>query len=98
MAGSRITTLYAPAKVLWIVVVLAVLEISLSFDNAVVNATVLQGMDEVWRGRFLTWGMIFAVYGMYIFFPLADRRCRRGHWNRRRRWISRSTIRRAING
>ena len=59
------------AKVLWIVTILAVLEISLSFDNAVVNATVLQGMDEVWRRRFLTWGMIFAVYGMYIFFPLA---------------------------
>ena len=59
------------AKVLWIVVILAVLEISLSFDNAVVNASVLQDMDEVWRRRFLTWGMVFAVYGMYIFFPLA---------------------------
>ena len=59
------------AKVLWIVVILAVLEISLSFDNAVVNASVLQDMDEVWRRRFLTWGMVFAVYGMYVFFPLA---------------------------
>jgi uncharacterized protein len=59
------------ARVLWIVIVLAVLEVSLSFDNAVVNATVLEDMDEVWRQRFLTWGMIFAVYGMYIFFPLA---------------------------
>lgn len=58
-------------RVLWIVMVLAVLEVSLSFDNAVVNATVLEDMDEVWRQRFLTWGMIFAVYGMYIFFPLA---------------------------
>jgi len=57
--------------VLWIVAVLAVLEVSLSFDNAVVNATVLKDMDEVWRARFLTWGMVFAVYGMYIFFPLA---------------------------
>ncbi|HVR91736.1 MAG TPA: DUF475 domain-containing protein [Novosphingobium sp.] len=58
-------------RVLWIVVVLTVLEVSLSFDNAVVNATVLEGMDEVWRKRFLTWGMVFAVYGMYIVFPLA---------------------------
>ena len=57
--------------VLWIVAVLAVLEISLSFDNAVVNATVLETMDPVWRQRFLTWGMLFAVYGMYVFFPLA---------------------------
>ncbi len=64
-------TLAGMAQVLWIVAVLAVLEVSLSFDNAVVNATVLQDMDEVWRQRFLTWGMVFAVYGMYIFFPLA---------------------------
>ncbi len=56
---------------LWTVTVLAVLEVSLSFDNAVVNATVLQDMDEIWRKRFLTWGMIFAVYGMYVAFPLA---------------------------
>lgn len=58
-------------RVVWIVLVLSVLEVSLSFDNAVVNATVLEDMDEIWRRRFLTWGMIFAVYGMYIFFPLA---------------------------
>ena len=58
-------------RILWIVCVLAVLEISLSFDNAVVNASVLEGMDELWRKRFLTWGMLFAVYGMYVFFPLA---------------------------
>lgn len=64
-------TLAGAARVLWIVSVLAVLEISLSFDNAVVNATVLQDMDELWRRRFLTWGMVIAVYGMYIFFPLA---------------------------
>ena len=64
-------TLVGLLRVLWIVVVLSVLEVSLSFDNAVVNATVLEGMDEVWRKRFLTWGMVFAVYGMYIVFPLA---------------------------
>jgi hypothetical protein len=58
-------------EVLWIVAVLSVLEISLSFDNAVVNATVLQDMDPIWQKRFLTWGMVFAVYGMYIVFPLA---------------------------
>jgi len=59
------------ASVLWIVIVLTVLEVSLSFDNAVVNATVLQDMSEIWQKRFLTWGMVIAVYGMYILFPLA---------------------------
>jgi hypothetical protein len=58
-------------SVLWIVAVLSVLEISLSFDNAVVNATVLKEMDDVWQRRFLTWGMVFAVFGMRIVFPLA---------------------------
>ncbi len=64
-------TLGSLLHALWIVMILSVLEVSLSFDNAVVNATVLKDMDEVWQKRFLTWGMVFAVYGMYIFFPLA---------------------------
>jgi uncharacterized protein len=56
---------------LFIVGLLGVLETSLSFDNAVVNATVLQNMDALWRKRFLTWGMLIAVFGMRIVFPLA---------------------------
>ncbi|TNE33110.1 MAG: DUF475 domain-containing protein [Alphaproteobacteria bacterium] len=58
-------------SILWIVAVLSVLEISLSFDNAVVNASVLKNMDEVWQRRFLTWGIAFAVFGMRVIFPLA---------------------------
>lgn len=50
--------------------VLAVLEISLSFDNAVVNASVLTQMTEVWRRRFLTWGILLAVFGMRLVLPL----------------------------
>ncbi|HAU21948.1 MAG TPA: hypothetical protein DCS24_05010 [Erythrobacter sp.] len=64
-------TITGTAALLWIVVVLSVLEISLSFDNAVVNASVLKDMDEVWQRRFLTWGIAFAVFGMRIVFPLA---------------------------
>jgi hypothetical protein len=59
------------ASMLWIIVVLSILEVSLSFDNAVVNASVLKEMDEVWQRRFLTWGMVIAVFGMRIVFPLA---------------------------
>jgi len=51
--------------------VLAVLEVSLSFDNAIVNANRLKTMDPVWQGRFLTWGILIAVFGMRILFPLA---------------------------
>lgn len=67
----RTADLAATLQLLWIVVVLAILEISLSFDNAVVNAAVLEDMDEVWQRRFLTWGMVIAVFGMRIVFPLA---------------------------
>jgi hypothetical protein len=64
-------TVAGTAQMLWIIVILAVLEISLSFDNAVVNASVLKEMDEVWQKRFLLWGIAFAVFGMRIVFPLA---------------------------
>ena len=64
-------TLPGTLSVLWIVAVLGVLEVSLSFDNAVVNATVLRDMDDKWRRRFLTWGILIAVFGMRIVFPLA---------------------------
>lgn len=54
-----------------IVAVLGVLETSLSFDNAVVNASVLKNWDEKWRKRFLVWGLPVAVFGMRLVFPLA---------------------------
>lgn len=56
--------------VVWICFVLSILEVSLSFDNAAVNATVLKDMDPVWQQRFLTWGIAIAVFGMRIVFPL----------------------------
>ena len=55
---------------MFIVAVLAILEVSLSFDNAVVNAVVLKKMTPVWRRRFVTWGIAIAVFGMRIVFPL----------------------------
>jgi hypothetical protein len=53
-----------------IVLILGVLETSLSFDNAVVNASVLKNWDEQWRQRFLVYGMPIAVFGMRLVFPL----------------------------
>lgn len=49
---------------------LTLLEVSLSFDNAVVNAKVLTRMEEVWRHRFLTWGMVVAVFGTRLVLPI----------------------------
>ena len=50
--------------------ILAVMEVSLSFDNAVVNASVLKHWDEFWKMLFLTVGILVAVFGMRLLFPL----------------------------
>ena len=55
---------------LFLCAVLSLLEVSLSFDNAVVNATVLKKMTPLWRKRFLTWGILIAVFGMRLILPL----------------------------
>jgi hypothetical protein len=46
------------------------MEVSLSFDNAVVNASVLKTWDEFWQKLFLGVGIIIAVFGMRLLFPL----------------------------
>src|SRR5438067_107960 len=57
-------------QALWVAAVLGVLEVSLSFDNAVVNATVLRSWNAFWRKLFLTAGILVAVFGMRLLFPL----------------------------
>ncbi|MEI8096290.1 MAG: DUF475 domain-containing protein [Spirochaetales bacterium] len=84
--GSTVFALLALATAFWLgwqtggaaaglslaftALMLGVLETSLSFDNAVVNARVLATMSPFWRKMFLTLGMIIAVFGMRIVFPL----------------------------
>ncbi|PZR01089.1 MAG: hypothetical protein DI533_08470 [Cereibacter sphaeroides] len=63
-------TIPGTLTIFFIVCVLAVLEISLSFDNAIVNANKLKEMTPEWQHRFLTWGILIAVFGMRIIFPL----------------------------
>ncbi|MGC5412609.1 DUF475 domain-containing protein, partial [Streptomyces sp. DT225] len=53
-----------------VVAILSVLEISLSFDNAVVNAGILKKMSAFWQKIFLTIGVIIAVFGMRLVFPV----------------------------
>ena len=61
--GSELGALFS-------VFVLGVLEVSLSFDNAVINAAKLEKMSPLWQHRFLTWGMVIAVFGMRFLFPI----------------------------
>ena len=53
------------------IILLAALEISLSFDNAVVNAKVLKTMTPEWQDRFIKYGIPIAVFGMRFLFPIA---------------------------
>ncbi|WP_378735047.1 DUF475 domain-containing protein [Nocardia brasiliensis] len=63
--------LYGGPTALALAAILGILEVSLSFDNAVINATVLQRMSEFWQKIFLTIGVLIAVFGMRLVFPLA---------------------------
>ncbi len=49
---------------------LVLLEVTLSFDNAVVNAQVLKRMSPLWQRRFLTWGILVAVFGTRFVLPI----------------------------
>ena len=55
---------------LTITAIVANMELSVSFDNAVVNASVLRGWDHFWKMLFLTVGIIIAVFGMRLIFPV----------------------------
>ncbi|MFC5750113.1 DUF475 domain-containing protein [Actinomadura rugatobispora] len=68
--GLVAALLYGGPAGLALVAVLAILEISLSFDNAVVNAKVLDRMSPFWQKIFLTIGIAIAVFGMRLVFPL----------------------------
>jgi hypothetical protein len=49
---------------------LVALEVSLSFDNAIINARVLARMSPHWQRRFITWGMPVAVFGVRFVLPV----------------------------
>ncbi|MFI2349669.1 DUF475 domain-containing protein [Streptomyces sp. NPDC019443] len=68
--GLVAAVLYGGWTAFGIVAILSVLEISLSFDNAVVNAGILKKMSAFWQKIFLTIGVLIAVFGMRLVFPV----------------------------
>ncbi|MFP8906463.1 DUF475 domain-containing protein [Streptomyces atacamensis] len=69
-AGLVTAFLFGGWEAFALVGILSILEISLSFDNAVVNAGVLKKMNEFWQKIFLTIGILIAVFGMRLVFPI----------------------------
>lgn len=55
----------------FLVAVLAGFEVAMSFNNAIVNAAVLEKMNRFWRRMFMTVGLVIAVIGMRLLFPVA---------------------------
>jgi hypothetical protein len=55
---------------LWTVLVLTLLEVTFSADNAVVNSKVLVTMSPFWQKLFMTVGIFIAVFVMRFFMPL----------------------------
>ncbi|MBY8877796.1 DUF475 domain-containing protein [Actinacidiphila acidipaludis] len=70
VAGLALAFSVWGVKGLAIVAILSVLEISLSFDNAVINAGILRKMNAFWQKMFLTVGVLIAVFGMRLIFPV----------------------------
>jgi uncharacterized protein len=71
-AAILLYVLYAAGPAAFLLAcMLVVLEVTLSFDNAVINAKVLKDMSPVWQKRFLTWGILIAVVGTRIVLPIA---------------------------
>ncbi|MFF2130926.1 DUF475 domain-containing protein [Streptomyces olivochromogenes] len=68
--GLVAAVIYGGWTAFGVVAILAILEISLSFDNAVVNAGILKKMSAFWQKIFLTVGVLIAVFGMRLVFPV----------------------------
>jgi len=50
--------------------ILAVVELTFSFDNAIINAKVLGKLSKRWQTAFLSVGIIIAIFGMRVVFPI----------------------------
>ena len=53
-----------------IALVLILVEITFSFENAIINAKVLGQMSRFWQQMFMTVGIFIAVFGMRLVFPI----------------------------
>ena len=61
---------YMGVSSLLICIVLILVEVTFSFDNAIINARILADMDHFWRTMFMTVGMLIAVFGVRFIFPV----------------------------
>lgn len=61
---------YGGPAMLWLYAILVILEVTFSFDNAVINSKVLIKLSPLWQTLFLTVGIFFAVFVVRFIFPI----------------------------
>ena len=64
------TTYNKGPEALWLFVVLVLLEVTFSFDNAVINSRILARMSKFWQTMFLTVGIVTAVFVVRFILPI----------------------------
>jgi hypothetical protein len=62
--------IYLGLPAAFITLVLMAIEITFSFDNAIINARVLITMSKFWQRMFMSVGILIAVFGMRLVFPI----------------------------
>ncbi|HSX30206.1 MAG TPA: DUF475 domain-containing protein [Candidatus Saccharimonadales bacterium] len=55
---------------MFVALILIVVEVAFSFDNAILNAKILSKMSRFWQNMFLTVGALIAIFGMRLVFPI----------------------------
>lgn len=70
IASLIVVLLWLGAGALGAAVVLIAVELAFSFDNAIINAKVLARMNQFWQKMFLTVGVVLAIFGMRVLFPM----------------------------
>lgn len=70
IVGILTSFLWGGWEALFLTLMLSLLEISLSLDNAIVNATVLQKLNANWQRRFITWGNFISIFVVRFLIPL----------------------------
>jgi hypothetical protein len=65
-----LVAVYLGASALLPLLILMIIEVTFSFDNAVINAKILQKLSPLWQQLFLTIGIVIAIFGMRLVFPI----------------------------
>jgi hypothetical protein len=70
IAAILLCGIYLGPAALLPLLILMIIEVTFSFDNAVINAKILKKLSPFWQQLFLTVGIVVAIFGMRLVFPI----------------------------